>query len=389
MVINEAHRLAAIQEYYFSKKLSEIKRLNENGARIVNIGIGSPDLQPHQSVVEKLSEEARKGFVHGYQGYRGTDQLRSAIAAYYLRDYTIELGEQQILPLMGSKEGIMQITQAFVNEGDTVLVPDPGYPTYRAVSKLARAGIVTYHLTGDNGFQPDLMELERLTAEGIKILWMNFPNMPTGVEPDREVMEKIVQLAKERSFLIVNDNPYSRILTSEPFSIFQIPGAEDVALELNSLSKSHNMAGWRIGWVCGKKEYIDSILKVRSNMDSGMFYALQEAAVKALELDQDWFETINQVYEDRRKLIQEMFDVLDCKYTKDSSGLFVWAKVPDSIRDVESFVDELILQAEVFITPGKIFGKGGDRYLRASLCTPVEVLEECLVRVRKFKKEES
>jgi aspartate/methionine/tyrosine aminotransferase len=385
MVISEATRLASIQEYYFSVKLKQIKELNENGSSIVNIGIGSPDLQPHQDVINVLSQNAQSTNSHGYQNYRGIDDFRSAISAYYKRDYEVALDESQILPLMGSKEGIMQITQAFINEGETVLIPNPGYPTYGSVSSLAKANVLTYNLVEENNFQIDLRELKSMDLDQVKIMWMNFPHMPTGTEPDKEIIQEVIKLAKKHKFLIVNDNPYSRILTKSAFSIFQIEGAGKVALELNSLSKSHNMAGWRIGWMCGRQKYINTVLKVRSNMDSGMFYPLQMAAIRALELGDDWFDQLNQTYSSRRKLVFKLFDLLDCTYNRNQSGLFVWAKIPDEIECVEDLVDDLIFNSDIFITPGKIFGTKGDRYLRAALCSSEEVLQQCINRLIKRK----
>ncbi|MEX2335832.1 MAG: aminotransferase class I/II-fold pyridoxal phosphate-dependent enzyme [Fulvivirga sp.] len=385
MIINKADRLNSVKEYYFSSKLRQIKELNEKGMNVLNLAIGSPDLAPHSTVIEALSSNAFNKTMHGYQSYKGIDELRIAMANYYKLTYGVSLDYvREILPLMGSKEGIMHITQAFINKGDTVLVPDPGYPTYSAVSELAGANIECYHLQEGNNYQPDIESLKKMDLNKVKIMWLNFPNMPTGAEPDPEVMKALVELAKTHKFLLINDNPYSRILIKEPFSIFQIDGAFEVALELNSLSKSHNMAGWRLGWVSGKAAYIDTVLSIKSNADSGMFYPLQLAASKALQLGDDWYSDLNVLYKKRQRKIFELFDLLDCSYNPEQVGLFVWARVPDELGNVETLVDDLIFNAEVFITPGKIFGKNGDRYLRASLCNNEEVLDIALARVKCF-----
>lgn len=385
MIINKAERLNSVKEYYFSSKLRQIKELNEKGMNILNLAIGSPDLAPHDTVIETLTTGALSKSSHGYQSYKGIDELRQAMATYYESTYNVSLDyNKEILPLMGSKEGIMHITQAFINKGDTVLVPDPGYPTYGSVSELAGANIELYDLQETNNYQPDIESLKKIDLSKVKIMWLNYPNMPTGAEPDLAVMKSLVDLATEHEFLLINDNPYSRILIEEPFSIFQVEGAFDVALELNSLSKSHNMAGWRLGWVSGKTTYIDTILGIKSNADSGMFYPLQLAASKALQLNGDWFSDLNALYKRRQQKIFELFDLLECTYNAKQVGLFVWARVPDHLSDVEVLVDDLIFNAEVFITPGKIFGKNGNGYLRASLCNNEEVLDVALGRVRSF-----
>ena len=385
MIISKAERLNSVKEYYFSSKLRQIKELNENGMEILNLGIGSPDLAPHDTVVATLTQGVSGQGIHGYQSYKGIDAMRSAMSKYYLSAYGVRLDPaKEILPLMGSKEGITHITQAFINPGDIVLVPDPGYPTYASVSTLAGAKIVTYDLLEENNFQPDLEALEKLPLSQVKMMWLNFPNMPTGTAPDIAVMERLVALAKKHQFLLINDNPYSRILTEQPFSIFQITHAFDVAIELNSLSKSHNMAGWRVGWISGSAPYIDTILGIKSNTDSGMFYPLQMAAAKALLLGHDWFEALNSTYEKRQQRIFELFDLLDCTYSRKQTGLFVWARIPEEVEDVEVLVDDLIFKAEVFITPGKIFGKNGERYLRASLCNDDSQIDAAITRIRSY-----
>lgn len=386
MIISKAERLNSVKEYYFSSKLRQIKELNDKGMDILNMAIGSPDLAPHETVVETLTQGAIHKGIHGYQSYKGIDTLRDAISAYYQSAYDVSLDpKQEILPLMGSKEGITHITQAFINPGDSVLIPDPGYPTYSSVSELAGAKIEAYDLLEENNYQPDIESLKKLDLSKVKLMWINFPHMPTGAEPDLEVMKELIKLAKENKFLIINDNPYSRILIDKPFSIFQIEGAEEVALELNSLSKSHNMAGWRLGWVCGKSAYIDTILGIKSNADSGMFYPLQMAAAKALLLGEDWFRDLNEQYKRRQQMIFKVFDLLDCTYNPNQVGLFVWARIPDHVANVEELVDDLIFNAEVFITPGKIFGKNGERYLRASLCSNEQNIELALTRIKAFK----
>jgi len=383
MIIEKANRLNKVDEYYFSTKLKQIKALNEGGKNILNIGIGNPDLPPHANVLNKLCEVATSPQVHGYQSYRGTDELRCSINNYYQKHYNIPLLDSEILPLIGSKEGIMHITQAFINEGDTVLIPNPGYPTYKSVSKLAGAKVLEYKLSEKNNYQIDLEALKQLPLDEVKLIWVNYPNMPTGADADLENLKQLINLAKKHSFLIINDNPYSRILTKKVFSIFQIDGAKEVALELNSLSKSHNMAGWRIGWLCGDEKYVDTVLNIRSNVDSGMFYALQKAATEALNLDYTWFKQQDKVYSRRKELVHDLFSLLNCTYNKNQVGLFVWAKIPDSVDSVDDLVDDLILSAEVFITPGKIFGSEGERYLRASLCTKEETLKKVIQRIKK------
>lgn len=384
MIIPQANRLNSIKEYYFSKKLREIKHLNAQGKDIINLGIGNPDGAPHPSVIDELNAVANQSNSHGYQPYTGIDELRNAICEYSLNFYNVLLSENETLPLIGSKEGITHITQAFINPQDLVLIPNPGYPTYGAVSNLVDANIQYYHLTEGNQFQIDIDEIERFDLDAVKLMWINFPNMPTGTKADINKLRALIKLAKKHHFLIVNDNPYSQILTKNPFSIFQIEGAKEVALELNSLSKSHNMAGWRLGWICGGSEYLQTILKTRSNMDSGKFLPIQKAAIKALSLSQDWFDANNTIYKSRRKYAFEIFDLLDCKYATEQVGMFVWAKIPSNINDVEVLVETLIKKAGIFITPGKIFGSEGKRYLRISLCTNSDMFKEAIKRIEKY-----
>lgn len=384
-MIQTAKRIQAVEEYYFSRKLAEVRGLDTPEHRVINLGIGSPDMAPAPSAINALIESANNPANHGYQNYKGIPQLRKGIADFYTRIYNVSLdAETMILPLMGSKEGIMHISMAFVNEGDEILIPDPGYPTYSSVANLVGGKIRTYALKEELQWGVDVDALRKTDLSKVKIMWVNFPHMPTGRIASAAELKELVDLAREHNFLIVNDNPYSLILNDEPISILSVPGAADVALELNSLSKSHNMAGWRIGWVAGKKEYIDAVLKVKSNMDSGMFLGLQHAAVEALQSTDEWFTSLNKIYTERRTAAHKILNVLGCSYESKQSGLFVWAKVPDAIQDVEKFVDDILYGTKVFITPGFIFGQAGKRYIRISLCSTVEKIKEACDRVEKF-----
>jgi LL-diaminopimelate aminotransferase len=385
MIIPQANRLNQVKEYYFSTKLQEIREMEQQGIRVLNLGIGNPDLAPSVNTVKTLSEAAIGKGNHGYQSYRGVLPLRKAIANWYQKTYKVALNaESEILPLMGSKEGIMHISMAFLNPGDEVLVPNPGYPTYGAVSNLLGAKIRTYNLTENNNWEIDIQQLEQSDLSKVKLMWINYPHMPTGTKASDELLEQLIALAKKHQFLICNDNPYSLILNSKPKSILSYEGANEVAIELNSLSKSHNMAGWRMGWVAGAEAYIDTILKVKSNMDSGMFLPMQRAAIEALNNTKQWHLEQNNVYKHRRNYVWEIMDILECTYDKNQVGLFVWAKVPEHVSDVETFLDELLHEAHVFITPGFIFGSNGERYIRASLCNKVEILKEAILRVKCF-----
>lgn len=384
-MIQTAKRINAVEEYYFSKKLAEVRGLDTPEHRVINLGIGSPDMAPAPSAINALLESAQNPANHGYQNYKGIPQLRKGIADFYKRTYNVTLdAETMILPLMGSKEGIMHISMAFVNEGEEVLIPDPGYPTYSSVSNLVGGKIRTYAMKEELKWGIDIEALKKADLSKVKIMWINFPHMPTGRIASRAELKELVDLARKNNFLIVNDNPYSLILNDEPMSILSIEGAEDVALELNSLSKSHNMAGWRIGWVAGKKEFIDAVLKVKSNMDSGMFLGLQHAAVEALQSTSEWFTELNKIYAERRTAAHKILDVLGCTYEKKQSGLFVWAKAPGSLADVEKWIDEILYGTKVFITPGFIFGEAGRRFIRISLCSPVEKLKEASGRIERF-----
>ncbi len=381
-MISFAKRIANVEEYYFSKKLAEVRKLDTPDFPTINLGIGSPDQAPSPNTIEALVETSRKQGSHGYQNYKGIPALRQGIASFNERTYGVKLDpETMILPLMGSKEGIMHIMMAFVDEGDEVLIPDPGYSTYGSVAKLVGAKTVTYKMP------IDVKELRSKDLSRVKIMWVNFPHMPTGLTASIEELTELVNLAREKQFIIVNDNPYSLILNKNPMSILGAPNAFEVALELNSLSKSHNMAGWRIGWVAGRADYIDAVLRVKSNMDSGMFLGLQQAAVEALKNDNSWFNEVNKVYAERKKVAEKILDELGATYTKDQSGLFVWAKASDQIQDIEKWIDEILYGTKVFITPGFIFGNEGKRHIRISLCATVEKLNEALERIQKWNKQ--
>jgi aspartate/methionine/tyrosine aminotransferase len=379
MQMETSQRLEGIGEYYFSKKLREIDSLNAQGKNIISLGIGSPDLPPHPEVIRVLQETAARPNVHGYQSYKGSPVLREAIAAWYKKWYGVTLdAATEILPLLGSKEGIMHICMTYLNKGDKVLVPDPGYPTYHAAVKLAGAEPVTYTLSEENNYEP---ELEKLAVTGCKLMFVNYPQMPTGHLPTMELFEKIIAFARKNNILVCHDNPYSFILNDHPLSMLAVDGAMDCVIELNSLSKSHNMAGWRIGMLCGAQERIDQVIRFKSNMDSGMFLPLQLAAAKALTLDRDWFDSLNATYRERREKIYVLLDKLNCSYSGEQAGLFVWAKVPEDFKDGYALSDEVLYNKNVFITPGGIFGKAGEQYVRLSLCIPVERIMEAIARI--------
>lgn len=384
-MIKTANRISNVEEYYFSKKLAEVRGLDTPALPVINLGIGSPDLAPAPAAIEALYVTAQKPNSHGYQSYKGILALRQAIESFYKNTYGVNLNpETEILPLMGSKEGIMHIAMAFVNEGEEVLIPDPGYPTYSSVAKLVGARVRTYTLQESLDWGIDLEALKKTDLSKVKIMWVNFPHMPTGRGASKKELQALVDLARNNNFLIVNDNPYSLILNENPQSILAVEGAGDVALELNSLSKSHNMAGWRIGWVAGNKELVDAVLRVKSNMDSGMFLGLQQAAVEALKSDAQWFMELNTIYKRRRTVARKILDVLGCTYSNNQSGLFVWAKAPDYVNEVEKWIDEVLYATHVFITPGFIFGEGGSRFIRISLCATEEKLQEACGRIEKF-----
>lgn len=384
--IQPANRVAQVKEYYFSKKLKEVARLNAAGMDIISLGIGGPDRPPHKSVVEELCMSASRPDTHSYQPYVGLPELRKAYAAWYRNWYGVELNpDTEIQPLIGSKEGILHITLAFVNPGDGVLVPNPGYPTYSSVSKLAEAEVYTYNLKEDTGWYPDFDELEKLPLEKIKLMWVNYPNMPTGATASKELYERIVDFGKRHNIVIVNDNPYSFILNDNPLSLLSVEGAKDIAIEMNSLSKSHNMAGWRMGMLASNAQFVEWILKVKSNIDSGQFKPMMLSAVKALECGREWYDELNAVYSERRQVAEEIMRALGCSFDERQRGLFLWGKIPDSVESVEAFADKVLYEARVFVTPGFIFGSNGERYIRISLCATKEKMNEALIRIKNTK----
>jgi aspartate/methionine/tyrosine aminotransferase len=375
-------RLEGIGEYYFSQKLREIDELNKQGKNIINLGIGSPDLPPHADVIKVLQEESAKPNVHAYQSYKGSPVLRKAMSDWYKKWYNVDLNiDTEILPLIGSKEGIMHICMTYLNEGDQVLVPNPGYPTYRSAVKLAGGVCVDFDLLEENKYEPDFDQLDKSDLSKVKLMFVNYPQMPTGNNANRLLFEKIVAFGKKHGILIIHDNPYSFILNEHPMSLLAVEGAKDVVLELNSLSKSSNMAGWRVGMLCGAKERIDEVLRFKSNMDSGMFLPLQLAAAKALSLDKSWYDSINKIYNERRVKVFELLDLLQCVYSKDQVGMFVWAKIPATYKDGYALSDDVLYNSNVFITPGGIFGSAGDNYIRVSLCGSIERFEEAIARI--------
>lgn len=378
-----ATRLNGIGEYYFSQKLREIDELNKQGKNIINLGIGSPDLPPHPDVIRVLQEESSKPNVHAYQSYKGTPILRNAIKDWYKKWYNVELNaDTEILPLIGSKEGIMHICMTYLNEGDEVLVPNPGYPTYRSAVKLAGGVCVDYELHEENNYEPDFVALSKTDLSKVKLLFVNYPQMPTGTNGNITLFEKIVAFAKQHNILVIHDNPYSFILNNEPLSLLAVDGAKDVVIELNSLSKSHNMAGWRMGMLCGAKDRIDEVLRFKSNMDSGMFLPAQLAAAKALALEEEWHNEVNKIYNERRVKVFELLDLLNCTYSTKQVGMFVWAKIPAKYNNGYEVSDEVLYNSNVFITPGGIFGSAGDGYIRVSLCGSIERFEEAIRRIK-------
>ena len=377
-----ARRLESVQEYYFSKKLREVAGLILEGKDIINMGIGSPDLAPLPSVVKALKASLSHPKAHQYQSYQGLPELRQGIADFYQRHYQVAVDStSEVLPLMGSKEGILHLSMAFLNPGDKVLIPNPGYPTYESVTRLVEAVPVFYDLKPENNWEPDLAELDKMDLEGVKLLWVNYPHMPTGANAKQAVFEELINWARKNNILLVNDNPYSFVLTDKPQSVLTTPGAMDVAMELNSLSKSFNMAGWRVGMLLGNKANIKAVLKVKSNMDSGMFYGIQQGAIAALQAPDSWFEELNKVYDKRRQLIYELATLLGSEFDTNSSGLFVWAKLKDFTLDAEAFIDKILYEYELFITPGTIFGSQGEGYIRFSLCVEESQIRKAIERI--------
>jgi aspartate/methionine/tyrosine aminotransferase len=392
-MIPVSSRLNGIGEYYFSTKLREIDELNKAGHAVINLGIGSPDLPPHPSVVEALHTEAAKQNTHAYQSYKGSPIFRNAISAWYKKWYNVLVNpDTEVLPLIGSKEGIMHICMTYLQNGDAALVPNPGYPTYSSAVKLSGGTVLSYRLESQNNWHPDLAVWKKMideynsSAQGVvKIIFLNYPHMPTGQLPDKKLLSEIIAFAKQENVMIVHDNPYSFILNDYPASLLEFDVNKEVVIELNSLSKSHNMAGWRVGMIVASAEHINAILRFKSNMDSGMFLPVQLAASKALELGKDWFDDMNQIYATRKKLACELLDLLDCAYSKDQVGMFVWAAIPKHIKSGYELSDKVLNEARVFITPGGIFGDAGDAFVRVSLCSKEEVLQEAINRVKKLK----
>lgn len=385
VLISPAKRTEQVQEYYFSQKLKQIDEMRQNGARVINLGIGSPDMPPAPGVIEALSKASVQADNHGYQSYTGIPALRTAFANWYQNHFGVTLNPaNEILPLMGSKEGIMHISMAFVNKGDEVLIPNPGYPAYESVTRLIGGTVRYYDLLEENAWLPDLAKLEEAGLENVKLMWLNYPHMPTGTKGSNELFSKLVAFAKKNHILLCNDNPYSFILNSDTQSILSVEGSADVTLELNSLSKSHNMAGWRIGMVAGNNEYIKAILRVKSNMDSGMFQPLQTAAAEALGAPVSWYAGLNALYLKRRIIAEQIMQLLGCTYDKNQSGLFLWGKVPSGYETGEELTEQLLSDVHVFITPGFIFGSNGRQFIRISLCSKEEVLTEAFERINRY-----
>ena len=385
-MIQAADRLSLVQEYYFSRKLKEVAQLNAAGRDIISLAIGSPDMPPSEQTIEKLCEVAHDPNAHGYQITVGIPELRHAMASFYKRWYGVDIdGNTEVLPLIGSKEGILHVTLAFVNPGDEVLVPNPGYPTYTSLSKILGAKIVNYNLREDNGWQPDFEELEQMDLSKVKLMWTNYPNMPTGGRAQRETYERLVKFAKDHNIVVVNDNPYSFILSEERLSILQVPGAKDCCIEFNSMSKSHNMPGWRVGMCITNAQFIQWIMKVKSNIDSGTFRGIQLAAAEALNNSEEWHRTYNiETYARRRQWAEKIMDVLGCTYDKRQVGMFLWGKIPEKYADVEELTERVLHEARVFITPGFIFGSNGARYIRISLCAKEEKIQQALERIKEI-----
>lgn len=388
MIVEKAKRLQNVQEYYFSKKLEEIAKMRAQGADVINLGIGSPDLVPPEKALKTTCETVMAPSSHGYASYRSIPELREAMANFYARTYGVTLNPgAEVLPLLGSKEGILYLSMALLNPGDKVLVPNPGYPAYASIAKLIGAEIIYYDLTDETNWLPDLEKLKMLDLTGCKLMWVNYPHMPTGKVAPKDVFDQLVSFGKEKKILICNDNPYSLVLNEDkPLSIFSSDPKREVTAELNSLSKSFNMAGWRVGMFLGSQELVDAVIAVKSNVDSGMFLGIQKGAIEALAASDEWHGDRNKIYEERRKHIWEIFDLLKLNYSKDQVGLFVWGKVPENVSDATELVDEILAKAHVFLTPGMIFGSNGNRFIRASLCAPVELLVKAKTRIKEFVK---
>ena len=380
--ITPANRVGSVQEYYFSKKLKEVAEMNAAGKNVINLGVGSPDLPPSEQTIETLCEHARKANEHGYQPYVGIPELRKGFADWYKTWYDVDLDPKtEIQPLIGSKEGILHISLAFLNPEDGVLVPNPGYPTYSSVSKLVEARLIPYELKEELGWQPDFEELEKMDLSNVKLMWTNYPNMPTGANASVELYEKLVAFGRKHGIIICNDNPYSFILNEHPLSILSIPGAKEICIEMNSMSKAHNMPGWRMAMLASNAQFVQWILKVKSNIDSGQFKPMQYAAVEALSAKKEWYDNMNRVYRSRRDLAGQIMRTLGCEYDENQVGMFLWGRIPDSAESGEAIANKVLYEANVFLTPGFIFGSRGERYIRISLCCKNETLEEALKRI--------
>ena len=383
--ITPAYRVGSVQEYYFSRKLKEVAEMNAAGKNVINLGVGSPDLPPSERTIETLCEHARQPNEHGYQPYVGIPELRKGFADWYKKWYDVDLDPKtEIQPLIGSKEGILHISLAFLNPGEGVLVPNPGYPTYSSVSKLVEANLISYELKEELGWQPDFDELEKMDLSNVKLMWTNYPNMPTGANASMELYEKLVAFGKKHGIIICNDNPYSFILNEYPSSILSVPGAKDICIEMNSMSKAHNMPGWRMAMLASNAQFVQWVLRVKSNIDSGQFKPMQYAAVEALSAPKEWYDNMNQVYRSRRNLAGQIMRTLGCEYDEKQVGMFLWGKIPAGAKGSEAIADRVLYEANVFLTPGFIFGSQGERYIRISLCCKNETLEEALKRVKKI-----
>jgi aspartate/methionine/tyrosine aminotransferase len=380
-MITTAERLNTVEEYYFSRKLREVRGLMAQGKPIINMGIGSPDLAPSAEVLQAIQQAVLEEGAHQYQSYQGLPEFREAVVDFYAKNYGVSLNAaNEVLPLMGSKEGIMHISMAFLNMGDEALIPNPGYPTYSSVTNLVGAVPRYYDLVEKNNWFPDIEALEQQDLSKVKIMWLSYPHMPTGAFATKTQFKTLIDFAKRNNILLVNDNPYSFVLNDNPTSILSVDGAKEVALELNSLSKTFNMAGWRVGMVLGNETLINAVLKVKSNMDSGMFYGIQKGAIAALKSGQDWFDEFNSVYKRRQQLLFQLVEKLNCKYDKNAVGMFVWAKLPEGAASAEEFIDDILYNKSIFITPGTIFGSNGEGYIRFSLCVTEEKIKEAIGR---------
>ncbi len=384
MNIEPAEHIKTISEYYFSVKLAEVAQMNAEGKDVISLAVGAPDRMPSDETIEALCETAKRPDVHAYQPYTGIPELRKAYSDWYKRFYNVELESTEVLPLIGSKEGILHISMTFLNIGDGVLVPNPGYPTYKSVSNLLRANLIEYDLVEGNNWYPDFEALEKLDLSGVKLMWVNYPNMPTGANASYELFERRVAFGKKHDIVICHDNPYSFILNDKPMSIMSVPGAKDICIELNSLSKSHNMSGWRMGVLVSNPQFVKWVLKAKSNIDSGQFKPIQLATIAALNNSDEWHANMNNIYAERRVWAEKIMDLLSCKYDKSQTGLFVWGKLPEGAKGSDEFINDILYGAKVFITPGFIFGSNGERFVRISLGSSVEKLEEAHNRIMKY-----